>query len=104
MIRLPAERSGRFSDARTAWQRMAGPPSPRPHQIDVLHEAAEPARRHLRPPATDGRVDLDLDPDLDPDLVQTLSRHEVTLVEVPPVEDEAPPWTVERRLLGREPR
>ncbi|GAA4014107.1 hypothetical protein OG252_14475 [Streptomyces sp. NBC_01352] len=57
-------------NARTAWQRMAGPRSPRPHQIDVLPEAAEPARRHLGLP----------------------------------VEDEAPPWTDERRLLGREPR
>ncbi|MDQ1049301.1 hypothetical protein [Streptomyces sp. V4I2] len=81
-------------NARTAWQRMAGPRSPRPHQIDVLHEAAEPARPHLRLPAQDGRVDLDLTP----------SRHEVTLVEVTPVEDEAPPWTDERRPLGKEPQ
>jgi xylan 1,4-beta-xylosidase len=81
-------------NARTAWQRMGSPRSPRPHQIDILHEAAEPARRHLRLPVEDGRVELDL----------TLGRHEVTLVEVSPVEDEAPPWTDERRLLGREPR
>ncbi|MFJ2239413.1 xylan 1,4-beta-xylosidase [Streptomyces sp. NPDC087859] len=81
-------------NARTAWQRMGSPRSPRPDQLDVLHEAAEPARRHLRLPVEDGRVGLDL----------TLSRHEVTLVEVSAVVDEAPPWTDERRLLGRETR
>ncbi|MFF4833050.1 xylan 1,4-beta-xylosidase [Streptomyces sp. NPDC001315] len=79
-------------NARTAWQRMGSPRSPRPHQLDVLHEAAEPARRHSRLPVEDGRVDLDL----------TLGRHEITLVEVTPVVEEAPPWWDERRLLGRE--
>jgi xylan 1,4-beta-xylosidase len=73
---------------------MGSPRSPRPDQIDVLHEAAEPARRHLRLPVEDGRVDLDL----------TLSRHEVTLVEVSAVRDEASPWSDEGRLLGRDPR
>ncbi|MFF4269783.1 hypothetical protein [Streptomyces sp. NPDC001536] len=34
----------------------------------------------------------------------TLNRHEVTLVEVSAVVDEAPPWTDERGLLGRETR
>ena len=81
-------------NARTAWQRMGSPRSPRPHQLDVLHEAAEPARRHLRLPVQDGRVDLDL----------TLARHEITLVEVSPVEEEAPEWWDERRLLGRAAR
>ncbi|MBD0838302.1 GH39 family glycosyl hydrolase [Streptomyces sp. TRM68416] len=81
-------------NARTAWQRMGSPRSPDGHQIDVLHEAAEPARRHLRLPAEDGRVDLDL----------TLARHEVTLVEVSPVRDEAPEWADDGRLLGRDPR
>ncbi|KUO20870.1 xylan 1,4-beta-xylosidase [Streptomyces dysideae] len=79
-------------NARTAWQRMGSPRSPRPHQLDVLHEAAEPARHHLRLPVEEGRVDLDL----------TLARHEVTLVELSPVEEEAPPWADEGRLLGRE--
>ncbi|MEV0634120.1 xylan 1,4-beta-xylosidase [Streptomyces sp. NPDC050619] len=81
-------------NARTAWQRMGSPRSPRPHQLDVLHEAAEPARRHLRLPVEDGRAVLDL----------TLSRHEITLVEVSPVEEQTPPWSDERRLLGREPQ
>ncbi|MFJ9739059.1 xylan 1,4-beta-xylosidase [Streptomyces sp. NPDC101166] len=80
-------------NARTAWQRMGSPRSPRPHQLDVLHEAAEPARGHLRLPVEDGRAALDL----------TLARHEITLVEISPVEDEAPPWSDERRLLGRDP-
>ncbi|GAA2426549.1 GH39 family glycosyl hydrolase [Streptomyces glaucus] len=80
-------------NARTAWQRMGSPRSPRPHQLDVLREAAEPARDHRRLPAADGRVDLDL----------TLSRHGIALVELEPVEDQAPPWWDERRLLGRDP-
>ncbi|NUR42897.1 MAG: xylan 1,4-beta-xylosidase, partial [Streptomyces sp.] len=77
-------------NARTAWQRMGSPRSPRAGQLDVLHEAAEPARRHLRLPVAEGRVELDL----------TLSRHEVTLVEVSAVVEEAPVWSDERRLLG----
>ncbi|MFF3735899.1 xylan 1,4-beta-xylosidase [Streptomyces sp. NPDC002566] len=81
-------------NARTAWQRMGSPRSPRPHQLDVLHEAAEPARAHLRLPVEDGRTALDL----------TLTRHEITLVEISPVEEEAPPWSDDRRLLGRDPR
>ncbi|MEU0060188.1 xylan 1,4-beta-xylosidase [Streptomyces sp. NPDC006334] len=81
-------------NARTAWQRMGSPRSPRPHQLDVLHEAAEPARGHLRLPVEDGRTALDL----------TLTRHEITLVEISPVEEEAPPWSDDRRLLGRDPR
>jgi xylan 1,4-beta-xylosidase len=81
-------------NARTAWQRMGSPRSPRPHQLDVLHEAAEPLRRHERLPVADGRVRLEL----------TLTRHEITLVEVSAVDDEEPEWWDERRLLGREPR
>ncbi|MCI3271740.1 GH39 family glycosyl hydrolase [Streptomyces cylindrosporus] len=80
-------------NARTAWQRMGSPRSPRPHQLDVLHEAAEPARRHGRLPVEDGRVALDL----------TLARHEVTLVEVSAVVEEAPEWADEQRLLGGRP-
>jgi xylan 1,4-beta-xylosidase len=79
-------------NARTAWQRMGSPRSPRPYQLDILHEAAEPARSHARLPVEDGRAELDL----------TLTRHEITLVEVAPVADEAPPWWDERRLLGRQ--
>ncbi|WP_246460165.1 GH39 family glycosyl hydrolase [Streptomyces himalayensis] len=79
-------------NAYTAWRRMGSPRSPLPHQLEVLHEAAEPARAHLRLPVDDGRAELDL----------TLARHEITLVEVTPLEDETPPWWDERRLLGRE--
>lgn len=81
-------------NAYTAWRHMGSPRSPKPAQLDVLHEAAEPARHHSRLPVRDARVTLDL----------TLGRHEVTLVELTPVEDETPPWWDERRLLGREPR
>ena len=40
----------------------------------------------------------------EPSLALTLARHEITLVEVSPVVEEAPEWWDERRLLGREPR
>jgi len=80
-------------NARTAWQRMGSPRSPRPHQLDVLHEAAEPARRHERLPVEEGRVALNL----------ALTRHEITLVEISRVEEESPEWWDERRLLGRDP-
>jgi xylan 1,4-beta-xylosidase len=81
-------------NARTAWQRMGSPRSPGPHRLDVLHEAAEPGRQHLRLPVEDDRTVLDLTP----------ARHEITLVEVTPVVEEAPEWWDERRLLGTEPR
>ncbi|MGI5429297.1 GH39 family glycosyl hydrolase [Streptomyces sp. CA-179760] len=79
-------------NAYTVWRHMGSPSSPKPGQLDVLHEAAEPARTHQRLSTEDGRVDLPL----------TLSRHEVTLVELTPFDDETPPWWDERRLLGRE--
>ncbi|MEV8599099.1 xylan 1,4-beta-xylosidase [Streptomyces griseoviridis] len=81
-----------YGNARAAWQHMGGPHSPRPRALDLLREAAEPARRHGRLSADNGRVDLDL----------TLTRHEVTLVELDPVRDETPQWWDEGRLLGRE--
>ncbi|MBQ0825293.1 GH39 family glycosyl hydrolase [Streptomyces tagetis] len=80
-------------NAYAAWRRMGSPRSPSPHQLDVLHEAAEPARSHRRLPVTGGRVDLPL----------TLARHEVAFVELTRVSDETPPWWDERRLLGRDP-
>ncbi|MFF7642469.1 hypothetical protein [Streptomyces canus] len=80
-------------NARTAGQ-MGSPRSPDRHQLDVLHEAAEPARQHLRLPVEDDRAALDL----------TQARHEITLVEVSPVVEEAPEWWDERRPLGRDPR
>ncbi|WP_338702324.1 xylan 1,4-beta-xylosidase [Streptomyces sp. Q6] len=77
-------------NAYRAWRRMGSPRSPRPRQLDVLHEAAEPGRSHLRLPVRDMRASLDL----------ALERNEVTLVEVEPVVEEAPPWWDEGRLLG----
>ncbi|MFJ3668834.1 xylan 1,4-beta-xylosidase [Streptomyces sp. NPDC090106] len=82
-----------YGNARTAWLRMGSPRSPDRRRLDILREAAEPSRHHQRLPVTDGRVALDL----------TLTRHEVTLVEIGPVHEEAPSWTDERRLLGRDP-
>ncbi|MFF1568730.1 xylan 1,4-beta-xylosidase [Streptomyces sp. NPDC058293] len=77
-------------NAYTAWRRMGSPRSPRPHQLDMLHDAAEPGRTHLRLPIEEFRVDVDL----------TLERHEVTLVELSPVIEESPDWWDEGRILG----
>ncbi|MCX4648485.1 xylan 1,4-beta-xylosidase [Streptomyces sp. NBC_01446] len=77
-------------NAYTAWRRMGSPRSPRPHQLDMLHDAAEPDRSHLRLPIEEFRVDVDL----------TLERHEVTLVELSPVIEESPAWWDEGRILG----
>ncbi|MET7663547.1 xylan 1,4-beta-xylosidase [Streptomyces sp. NPDC005373] len=77
-------------NAYTAWRRMGSPRSPRPHQLDMLHDAAEPGRTHLRLPIEEFRVDVDL----------TLERHEVTLVELSPVIEESPAWWDEGRILG----
>ncbi|MFB7758548.1 xylan 1,4-beta-xylosidase, partial [Streptomyces sp. NPDC056121] len=77
-------------NAYTAWRRMGSPRSPRPHQLDVLHEAAEPSRSHLRLPTADFRADVDL----------TLERNEVTLVELSAVIEESPDWWDEDRILG----
>jgi len=77
-----------------AWRELGRPRSPRPAQLDALRTAAEPARSHRALPVVDGRADVDL----------TLTRHEVTLVEITPVVDETPPWTDDRRLLGQDGR
>ncbi|MFC9501312.1 xylan 1,4-beta-xylosidase [Streptomyces sp. NPDC056982] len=77
-------------NAYTAWRRMGSPRSPRPHQLDMLHDAAEPGRSHLRLPIEEFRVDVDL----------TLQRHEVTLVELSPVIEESPDWWDESRIIG----
>jgi len=73
-----------------AWGEMGRPRAPTPAQLDALRELAEPARHHASLPLADGRVDLDL----------TLSRHEVTLVELTAVRDETPEWLDDRRLFG----
>ncbi|MFD0317923.1 GH39 family glycosyl hydrolase [Streptomyces flavalbus] len=80
-------------NAYTAWRHMGSPRSPKPAQLDVLHEAAEPAHSHARVPLAEGRADLTL----------TLARHEITLAELTPVVEEAPSWWDEGRLLGRQP-
>ncbi|MEH0547662.1 xylan 1,4-beta-xylosidase [Streptomyces sp. B21-105] len=78
-------------NAYTTWRHMGSPRSPKPAQLDVLHQAAEPARSHCRLPVRQGRAELNL----------VLARHEITFVELTPVADETPPWWDERRLLGR---
>ncbi|GAB3848210.1 xylan 1,4-beta-xylosidase [Dactylosporangium cerinum] len=77
-------------NAWAAWRELGSPRSPSARQLDALHEAAEPARRHHAAPVVQGRAELDL----------TLAAHEVTLVEVTAVHDETPPWWDDARLLG----
>ncbi|GAQ55373.1 GH39 family glycosyl hydrolase [Streptomyces acidiscabies] len=79
-------------NAYTAWREMGSPRSPKQGQLDMLHEASEPARTHFRLPLEEGRADLRL----------TLARNEITLVELAPLVDETSEWWDERRLLGRE--
>jgi xylan 1,4-beta-xylosidase len=80
-------------NAWTAWSEMGRPRSPRPRELDLLREAAEPGRSHRSVPVAGGRADIDI----------TLGRHEVTLLEITPVADETPPWWDETRLLGAAP-
>jgi xylan 1,4-beta-xylosidase len=77
-------------NAWTAWAELGRPASPKPRELDVLRETAQPMREHRRVSVAAGRVALDL----------TLDRHEVTLVEVTAIRDETPPWWDESRLLG----
>jgi Beta-xylosidase len=85
--------SEEMGNAWAAWGEMGRPRSPRPRELDVLREAAEPARGHWNLPVVDGSVNLDL----------TLDRHEVTLVEITAVTDETPPWWDGGRMLGLPP-
>ncbi|MER6556478.1 xylan 1,4-beta-xylosidase [Streptomyces sp. NPDC001027] len=78
-------------NAYTTWRHMGSPRSPKPAQLDILHQASEPGRSHRRLPVRQGRAELSL----------VLARHEITLVELTPVVDETPPWWDERRLLGQ---
>ncbi|GAA4934645.1 GH39 family glycosyl hydrolase [Actinoplanes utahensis] len=80
-------------NAWTAWREMGRPASPLPRQLDLLREAAEPARTHRRLPVADGHVEIEI----------ALTRHEVTLLEISPVADETPPWWDDARLLGGQP-
>ncbi|GIF39283.1 GH39 family glycosyl hydrolase [Actinoplanes xinjiangensis] len=79
-----------YGNAWAAWREMGRPSSPLPRQLDALREAAEPVRSHRGLPIVDGHVTLDL----------TLSRHEVTLLEITPVRDETPSWWDDGHLLG----
>ena len=82
--------SEEMGNAWAAWGEMGRPASPRPRQLEVLREAAEPVRRHESLPIRAGRVDVAL----------TLDLHEVTLVEIEAVDDQTPPWWDASRLLG----
>ncbi|KGM10484.1 xylan 1,4-beta-xylosidase [Cellulomonas bogoriensis 69B4 = DSM 16987] len=77
-------------NAWTAWKHMGRPRSPRPREVDLLHELSRPGTRCGSLDVVDGRVELDL----------TLGRHEVTFVEVRPVRDETPPWLDDTRIPG----
>ena len=77
-------------NAWTAWREMGRPRFPSERQIDVLHELSTPALERSNVAVVDGRVDLDL----------SLTRHEVTLVELEPVVDETPPWLDDSRIPG----
>jgi xylan 1,4-beta-xylosidase len=74
-----------------AWREMGRPRHPGHRQLDALREAAEPVRSHRALDVADGCASLDL----------TLGRHEVTLVEIDPVDDETPAWLDDSRILGR---
>ncbi|QSB17224.1 xylan 1,4-beta-xylosidase [Natronosporangium hydrolyticum] len=78
--------SERQGNAWAAWCDMGCPRSPSSRQLEVLREAAEPARSHRRAPIVAGRVELEL----------TLEPHEVTLVELEAVVEETPPWQLPR--------
>lgn len=80
-------------NAYSAWNELGRPPSPTARELDLLHEAAQPARHHQQLPVERGRTELPL----------TLARHEVTLVELTPVVDHTPPWWDGSRLLGETP-
>lgn len=74
----------------TAWQQLGRPHSPTSRQLELLHEASQPAVEHAMLAIEDGRVRLDLQ----------LNRHEVTLVELDPVRDETEPWIDDSRVPG----
>jgi xylan 1,4-beta-xylosidase len=77
-------------NAWAAWREMGRPSAPGDRQLDILREAAEPARSHRSVPVVDGRADVDL----------VLGRNEVTFVELTAVVDETPEWWSDDRLFG----
>ncbi|GGN51014.1 xylan 1,4-beta-xylosidase [Actinoplanes campanulatus] len=77
-------------NAWSAWREMGRPLAPSPRQVDMLREAAEPARVHRNVPVVDGRAEIEI----------VLARHEVTLLELTPVVDETPPWWDDSRLVS----
>lgn len=74
----------------TAWQQLGRPHSPTSRQLDLLHEASQPAVEHAMLAVQAGRVALDLG----------LDRHEITLIELDPVRDETEPWIDDSRVPG----
>jgi xylan 1,4-beta-xylosidase len=77
-------------NAFAAWRELGRPFSPDRHTQNLLRESAAPAVEHRAVGVDGGRFELDL----------TLSRHEVTFVEIVPVEPEQHTGLDDRRLLG----
>lgn len=77
-------------NAWTLWRELGRPRSPGRVEMDLLQAASEPRVRHGSLRAEGGRVELDL----------SLTRHEVTLVELVPVRAEHHEGLDDDRLLG----
>jgi xylan 1,4-beta-xylosidase len=77
-------------NAFTAWRELGRPASPTARQLDHLHACARPALEHTRLTVQDGRVTLRL----------SLTRHEVTFVELTPVVDTVYEGLDDRRTIG----
>ena len=76
----------------TVWQRMGRPRFPTREQVAVLRECSAPAVSTAVREPVDGRVELEL----------TLSRNEITLVELTPIRDESPSYAgLDDRLVAR---
>ncbi|WP_448061294.1 GH39 family glycosyl hydrolase [Cellulomonas hominis] len=76
----------------SAWRDLGRPRTPSARQLERLRDLAAPVVRRTVITVVDGRADLDL----------VLGRHEVCLVEIEPVEDHAPAWLDDGRLLGQD--
>lgn len=79
-------------NAFAAWREIGRPSSPTERELDLLRRAETPAVEHARLRSVGGRVELHL----------PLARHEVTFVELTPVEDTRYVGLDDRRLLGRD--